>query len=85
LNKAIRIVIGINNSTTFTLIAIIPKNRKQQSIVCPIVNSVTRRTILFQSLKVKGIANAIKKTKHDRTRMSKTCFNQFESKSKTLT
>jgi hypothetical protein len=36
--------------------------------VCPIVNSVTRRTILFQSLKVKGIANAIKKTKHDRTR-----------------
>jgi hypothetical protein len=35
--------------------------------VCPIVNSVTRRTS-FPIFKVKGIANAIKKTKHDRTR-----------------
>ena len=54
------IVIGIKNSTTFTLTAIIPKTERINATVCPIVNNETKSTARFQSLKEKGTANAIK-------------------------
>ena len=54
------IVIGIKNSTTFTLTAIIPKTERINATVCPIVKSETKSTARFQSLNEKGTASAIK-------------------------
>jgi hypothetical protein len=56
----IKIVIGINNSTTLIFIATISYTDNSNAVVCPMVKSDTKRKIRFQSLKENGTVNAIK-------------------------